>query len=223
MSTLEKKPPVHQVRPAAAGTRRARHVADRRATILAAALRLFSRHGLHGTTIDEVAQAADVSKTNLFYYFPNKEALYVAVLNDLLDVWLEPLRAFTAEQHPQAAIGDYVRAKLTLSRDRPDASRLFCLEMIQGAPLLRGALDEGLRELVTHKAEVIRAWIADGRLAPVDPHHLVFSLWALTQHYADFAVQVEALTGRTLADAAFFDETVAHVQGLVLQGLLPRS
>lgn len=222
MPAPAKKTSPHVVRPAAAGSRRERHVADRRATILAAALRLFSRHGLHGTTIDEVAAAADVSKTNLFYYFPNKEALYLAVLRELLAVWLEPLRAFSAEQDPHEALDTYIRAKLALSRDQPDASRLFCLEMIQGAPLLRDELAQELRELVERKALVIQAWVASGRLAPVEPHHLVFSLWALTQHYADFAAQVEALTGRTLADPAFFDETVAHVRGLVLQGISPR-
>ena len=225
MPTTAKKTPATRpqgVRPPPEGSRRERQIADKRATILGAALGLFSRFGLHGTTIDQVAAAADVSKTNLFYYYPNKEALYVAVLRDLLAVWLAPLRSFSAEQDPQEALAGYIRAKLTLSRDRPDASRLFCLEMIQGAPLLRDELSVALRELVDHKAGVIRAWIADGRLAPVEPHHLVFSLWAATQHYADFAVQVEALTGRTLADPAFFEEAVLNVQQIVLRGLLPR-
>jgi len=225
MSTTPPKPrPARKaVVPAAEGTRRHRQIADKRAAILGAALGLFSRFGLHGTTIDQVAAAADVSKTNLFYYFANKEALYVAVLRDLLEAWLEPLRAFAADQDPHQALGDYIRSKLAFSRDRPDASRLFCLEMIQGAPLLRDELANELRALVDRKAEVIRAWVDSGRLAPVEPHHLVFALWAVTQHYADFATQVEALTGRTLADADFFEETVANVQRIVLKGAEPRT
>lgn len=194
---------------------------DKRGVILSAALGLFSRFGLHGTTVDQVAARAGVSKSNLLYHFANKEELYVATLRDLLDVWLEPLRAFRADQDPREAIADYIRAKLALSRDRPDASRLFCLEMIQGAPLLRDELDRELRDLVQRKSEVIRAWVADGRLAPMDPHHLIFALWALTQHYADFAVQVQALTGRTLQEPAFFEEVVANVQRLVLDGIQP--
>jgi TetR/AcrR family transcriptional regulator len=225
MSTTPPKPrPARKaVVPAAEGTRRHRQIADKRAAILGAALGLFSRFGLHGTTIDQVAAAADVSKTNLFYYFANKEALYVAVLRDLLEAWLEPLRAFAADQDPHQALGDYIRSKLAFSRDRPDASRLFCLEMIQGAPLLRDELANELRALVDRKAEVISAWVDSGRLAPVEPHHLVFALWAVTQHYADFATQVEALTGRTLADADFFEETVANVQRIVLKGAEPRA
>jgi TetR/AcrR family transcriptional regulator len=195
---------------------------SKRDAVLAAALGLFSRFGLHGTSVDQVAARAGVSKSNLLYYFANKEELYVSVLRDLLEVWLAPLREFTAEQDPQQAIADYIRRKLVVSRDSPDASRLFCLEMIQGAPLLRDELDRELREIVVHKTAVIQGWIDAGRLAPVDPRHLIFAIWATTQHYADFAVQVQALTGRTLADPAFFEQTVANVQAVVLRGVAPR-
>ena len=72
------------------------------------------------------------------------------------------------------------------------------------------------------KSEVIRAWVEAGKLAPVDPHHLIFALWATTQHYADFGVQVQAITGRTLDDPAFFEQTVENVQRIVLQGITVR-
>jgi TetR/AcrR family transcriptional regulator len=206
-------------RSAAAVNRRLRQIEDKRSVILAAALGLFSRYGLHGTSVDQVAARADVSKSNLLYYFANKEELYVCVLRDLLAVWLEPLRGFSAGQDPREAIAHYIRRKLVISRDQPDASRLFCLEMIQGAPLLRDELGRELRDLVDRKSEVIRAWVAAGKLAPVDPHHLIFALWATTQHYADFGVQVQAVTGRTLDDPAFFEQAVENVQRIVLQGI----
>ncbi len=197
-------------------------IKDKRSAVLSAALGLFSRFGLHGTSVDQVAARAGVSKSNLLYYFANKEELYVCVLRDLLEVWLAPLREFSAEQDPQQVIGDYIRRKLAVSRDSPDASRLFCLEMIQGAPLLRDELDRELRELVQHKSAVIRAWVDAGKLAPVDPQHLLFMLWATTQHYADFAVQVQALTGETLANPVFFEQTAASVEAIVLRGVGPR-
>ena len=197
-------------------------VTNKREAVLSAALGLFSRFGLHGTSVDQVAARAGVSKSNLLYYFANKEELYVCVLRELLEVWLAPLRLFHAEQDPQQAIADYIRRKLALSRDSPEASRLFCLEMVQGAPLLRDELKRELRDIVERKSAVIRGWIAAGRLAPVDPAHLIFIIWATTQHYADFAVQVQALTGQTLADPAFFEQAVANVQAVLLQGVGPR-
>ncbi len=205
-----------------APTRRSRAVAAKRQAILAAALEFFSQFGIHGTSLDQVAERADVSKTNLLYYFPSKEALYIAVLKDILDVWLAPLRAMRDDLQPLDAIGEYVRMKLEVSRDHPQASRLFCLEMLQGAPLLKGELEGDLKALVEEKSAVIEGWIAQGRLAPVEPHHLIFMLWATTQHYADFASQVEAITGQTLSDPVFFQQTVENVQRMVIEGIRVR-
>lgn len=203
-------------------TRRSRAVAAKRSTIMDAALEFFSLYGIHGTSLDQVAERADVSKTNLLYYFPSKEELYVAVLKGILEVWLAPLKALRADQEPLQAIREYIRLKLEVSRHHPQASRLFCLEMIQGAPLLKLELQGGLKALVDEKSAMIERWIAEGHIAAVEPHHLIFMLWATTQHYADFWVQVEAVTGKTLDDEAFFQQTVENVQRVIVEGIRPR-
>ncbi|MCT2388583.1 HTH-type transcriptional regulator RutR [Erwinia pyrifoliae] len=208
--------------PANAPTRRSRAVAAKRSAILAAALEFFSQYGIHGTTLDKVAERAGVSKTNLLYYFPSKEKLYIAVLKDLLDVWLTPLRALRPEQPPLNAIRHYIRIKLEVSRDYPQASRLFCLEMLQGAPLLKAELAGGLRHLVEEKTAVMEAWMLQGKMSAVQPQHLIFMLWATTQHYADFATQVQAITGQTLEDEHFFNQTVENVQRTVVEGIRVR-
>ncbi|WP_168405988.1 HTH-type transcriptional regulator RutR [Erwinia amylovora] len=208
--------------PAKASTRRSRAVAAKRSAILAAALEFFSQYGIHGTTLDKVAERAGVSKTNLLYYFLSKEELYIAVLKDLLDVWLTPLRALRPDQPPLDAIRNYIRLKLEVSRDYPQASRLFCLEMLQGAPLLKAELAGGLRDLVEEKTAVIEAWMLQGELSAVQPQHLIFMLWATTQHYADFATQVQAITGQTLMDEHFFNQTVENVQRMVVEGIRVR-
>jgi len=200
-----------------------RHTEKKRSAILEAALATFSQYGLHGASIDQIASRADVSKTNLFYYFSNKEELYTSVLSYLLDLWLQPLIAFTEEQDPIDAIRDYIRVKLEFSRDHPAESRLFCMEVMQGAPLLLNQLQQPLHDLVENKVTVIRSWIEQGRLAPIEPYHLIFSLWATTQHYADFRVQVEAVAGRTLDDPDFFQETLTSLEKLVLDGVRPRN
>lgn len=202
--------------------RRTRLIEGKRAAILDAALEIFSRFGLHGTSLDQVAAMADVSKTNLLYYFASKEELYTSVLRQLLEVWLKPLRGFSAEQDPLQAVGDYIRVKLELSRDHPAESRLFCLEIMQGAPLMLAELEQPLRDIVEAKVAVIQGWIEAGKLAPVEPHHLIFSLWATTQHYADFASQINAVTGKTLKDPAFFAQTLENLQALMLDGIRPR-
>jgi TetR/AcrR family transcriptional regulator len=206
-----------------AHSRRMQTIENKRAVIIQAALGLFSVYGLHGTSLEQVATCADVSKTNLLYYFKNKEELYTSVLEHLLEIWLHPLRGFDVDQDPIEAIGEYIRVKLELSRDQPAASRLFCLEIMQGAPLIKAQLEQPLRELVAGKVQVIQAWIEAGKLTPVDPYHLIFTLWSTTQHYADFSVQVHAVTGKTLDDPRFFAQTLESLKALVFNGIRPRT
>ncbi len=202
--------------------KRMRAVNEKRGIILAAARETFSLYGIHGTRVEQVAERAGVSKTNLLYYFASKEALYLAVLQEILDVWLAPLKAFREDLAPLVAIREYIRSKLEVSRDNPQASRLFCLEMLQGAPVLNAELSGALKALVEEKSAIIAGWVASGKLASVDPHHLIFMIWASTQHYADFASQVEAVTGKTLQDEAFFNSTVENVQRMIIEGIRPR-
>lgn len=202
---------------------RLRRIEAKHTAILDAALSLFSRYGLHGTTVEEIARTAEVSKTNLFYYFATKDEVYVGVLSRLLDQWLDPLRELRLDTDPIEGIREYIRRKILFSRTHPEASRLFCLEMVQGAPLLRRELETSLKELVDAKAEVIRAWTAAGKLAPIDPYHLIFSIWATTQHYADFASQIDALVETGLDDDQFVEEATRNVQRIILDGLRVRS
>ncbi|CQJ18155.1 TPA: HTH-type transcriptional regulator RutR [Yersinia enterocolitica] len=211
--------PAPEIKP----SRRSKAGAAKRQLIMTAALDLFSLYGIHGTSLDQVAERADVSKTNLLYYFPAKEALYIAVLKDILAIWLAPLKALQADQQPIDAIRHYIALKLAVSRDHPQASRLFCLEMIQGAPLLKQELAGELKTLFDDKVLIIRRWMDDGLIADVEPQHFIFMLWATTQHYADFSAQIEAISGKNLSDKEFFQQTVASVQQLVIGGIARRG
>ena len=185
------------------------------------ALTLFSQNGVSGSSVEQIAERANVSKSNLLYYFKSKEQLYLDVINHLLEVWLSPLKSFAEEQDPIATLSEYIRFKLELSRDNPAESKLFCMEIVQGAPLLIQELQTPLRELLSSKVAVINSWVEQGKLKKVDPYHLIFSIWAITQHYADFSVQIKAVTGRDLSDAEFFESTLENITRIVLDGVKP--
>ena len=163
--------------------------------ILNAGLEVFSRHGFRGATLDQIAAEAGLSKPNLLYYFPSKEAIHVTLMDRLMQTWLDPLRKLDAGGDPVAELLAYVRRKLQMSRDFPRESKLFANEILQGAPRMLAALEGDLKRLVDEKAAVVAGWSRAGRLARIDPHHLIISIWALTQHYADFDVQVRAVLG----------------------------
>jgi len=164
--------------------------------ILEAALDVFSASGFRGATVDQIAAKAEMSKPNLLYYFRRKEDIYVALLEHTLSDWLEPLRELNPEGDPLNELALYITAKMQMSEANPKASRLFANEILHGAPMIERFLKGPLRQLVAEKSQVIQSWITAGKLAPVDPHHLIFAIWAVTQHYADFSVQVDAVLGR---------------------------
>lgn len=53
-----------------------------------------------------------------------------------------------------------------------------------------------IKPLFDEITSVIQGWIDDGKLAPVDPRHLITSIWATTQHYADFEAQTKVFLGQ---------------------------
>lgn len=206
--------------PRAAKTqRRTRIQEEKEELILEAALEVFSSNGFRGSTIDQIAEAAGMSKPNLLYYFRTKEAMHRQLIDRVLFTWLEPLRVMDAEGSPEAEIRSYIRRKLEMARDFPRESRLFANEILQGAPHIEDELTGPLKELVDEKAEVIRAWAKAGKIAECDPYHLIFSIWSTTQHYADFDVQVRAVLGRSKADENRFENAALFLEQLFLDGL----
>ena len=190
--------------------------------ILEAALDVFSVQGFRGATIDQIAEAAGMSKPNLLYYFPRKEEIHKRLISALLDTWLAPLREMDADGDPIPEIRSYIRRKLEMARDFPRESRLFANEMLQGAPRTIDMLEIDLKALVDEKAKIITGWMDQGKLSRADPYHLLFSIWATTQHYADFDVQVRAVLGKDRGGDGRFEDAARYLEQLFMQGLGPR-
>jgi TetR/AcrR family transcriptional regulator len=201
--------------------RRTRIQQEKREIILEAALEVFSANGFRGATIDQIAEAASMSKPNLLYYFRRKEDIHEALMQRLLDTWLQPLRELDDVGDPLTELGDYIRRKLEMARDFPRESRLFANEILQGAPRIMPLLEGELKTLVDEKASVIEGWMRTGRIAHADPYHLIFSIWATTQHYADFDVQVRAVLGQDRSGDARFEDAARFLEQLFIEGLKP--
>jgi TetR/AcrR family transcriptional regulator len=183
--------------------------------VLDCALEIFAKYGFHGSTIDQIALKADLSKPNVLYYFKGKEDIYQTLLKRTLEGWLDAFLAINATGDPMTVLETYVAAKMDISFDQPLPSRLFAIEVMSGAPNMQEAMRTTLKAIVDEKAAIIQTWMDQGKLKPVDPHHLIFSIWSVTQHYADFAIQIECLLdkppNRVLAKDA--------VRDILLRGL----
>ncbi len=190
---------------------------EKTGAILEAALEVFSRHGFRGATLDMIAQKARLSKPNLLYYFASKEALHAELISGLMVKWLEPLEKISAEGDPVAEITGYIVRKLELAEEFPRESRLFANEIIQEAPRGKDTLNGHLKALMDKKVVLIQDWIDDGKIAPVDPYHLIFSIWATTQHYSDFDTQIKAMMNEGYEDR--FSTAKTYLINLFTKGL----
>lgn len=201
--------------------RRGRGVSRSRAQIQAAinraAIEVFARDGLQGATTQAIADRAGLSKARLHYHIESKEALYRHVLQDIVDDWIGVF-GFADEAHgPKKVLADYVRRKMEFSLEQPLRSRIFTAEMMRGAPVLKDMLDPSKRR-TDQAVDVIRSWIHQGLMAPVDPLVLMFNIWAMTQFYADHLEQVQYFSGESFEPGARREWLVAQVTEFVLRG-----
>ncbi len=187
--------------------------------ILSAAEAVFAEKGYDGATTSAIAAAAGLPKANVHYYFATKEQLYRRIIAGILGTWLDAARAFDEFGSAAEALERYIGAKMDLARERPYGSRVFAKEIMRGAPVAQDFLDTTLKAWVEERARVVRRWIGEGQLRPIEPRTLFFMIWATTQHYADFAHQIAALNdGAPLSDAEF-EAAKAQVIAIILAGV----
>ena len=187
--------------------------------ILQAAEKVFAEKGYGGTSMGDIAEQAELPRTNLHYYFSTKDELYLAVLQDLLDVWKQDALCFEMFDDPRVVLASYIRAKMNHSRSRPLGSKIWAEEMLHGAPLLGASLDESLVPWAQLKEAKIRRWVEEERILPVEPSALLYMIWASTQHYADFGYQVELLNDRQPLSDLAFERAVQTVTSVILRGI----
>jgi len=185
--------------------------------IVTAALKVFASFGFRGSTVDQIATEAGMSKANVLYYFQRKNDIYIAVLEDTLDSWLNPLTELDPNGDPLLEIQRYVRAKLKLSRTAPQASRLFANEILQGAPMIGPYLKNQLKDLVDSNVVILKRWMKEGQIKKFEPVHLLFMIWSTTQHYADFATQIEVL--EPVTDKKLYKDADNILNTVLLEGL----
>ncbi len=190
-------------------------------TILEAALNVFSQYGFRGATLDQIALESGLSKPNLLYYFPSKVAIHRALLDRLMANWLAPLRKLDEQGDPIEEIVGYALRKLDMAREFPRESRLFANEIVQGAPNISDKIEGELKTLVDEKTQVIKGWSDAGRIAEIEPYHLIFSIWATTQHYADFDAQIRGIIQTD--GEAHFDDAKVFLDRLYRQMLSPNT
>ena len=186
--------------------------------ILIAAEEEFVLHGFKGTSMQSIADRADLPKANIHYYFKNKTNLYQAVLENIMTAWNEVLADMNEDSDPATVLTKFIHTKMQLSYTNPNGSKIFAMEIIQGAPHLREYISQDMRIWVKEKSAVIGSWIAQGKMRNVDPTQLIFMIWATTQHYADFNTQVLEVMNRREYDDDGIQSITNFLTDMILTG-----
>ena len=189
--------------------------------ILRAASEEFADKGFAASKTSDIAAKAGVPKPNVYYYFKSKENLYREVLESIIEPILRASTPFNADGEPNEVLSNYIRSKILISRDLPFASKVFASEIMHGAPHLSEKQVEQLNVQAKHNIDCIQIWIDRGQIAPIDPHHLMFSIWAATQTYADFDWQITAITGKAKLEDSDYEAATQTIIRLVLKGCTP--
>jgi TetR/AcrR family transcriptional regulator len=164
--------------------------------ILLAAESEFVKHGYKGTSMQVIADAADLPKANVLYYFKSKSVLYASVFENIIERWNEVLEDMSEFDDPAITLKRYIETKIDLSIRYPAASKIFAMEIIQGAPHRQEYLRTDQRQWVKEKSRIIDSWIKQGKMAAVSAEHLIYMIWSCTQHYADFDAQVLTVSNK---------------------------
>jgi TetR/AcrR family transcriptional regulator len=196
---------------------------DKEQSILDAAERLFAQYGFEGVSLESIATEVGISRHNLLYYFPSKEALYRKVLDRVMDLWIECMRAISTSQDPQEALGGYIAAKLRFSREQPAGSQVFTREVSAGAPRYADVIEQRVAPMLREDLKTLEKWANEGRIARIDFTHLMFLIWSVTQAYADLAPQFAMLLGKPKLDAKDFAAAESVLTRLVMEGLRKRD
>lgn len=108
---------------------------QRRARILDAATRVFASKGYHGTLVDEIASEADTSKGGVYFHFPNKQAIFLALLDYLAETLRERIEAAVASQaEPIGRADAALRVVLETFAGHRRLTRLFMVEALGAGP-----------------------------------------------------------------------------------------
>lgn len=188
--------------PATTPVFRERDAPRTRAAILEAAGRIFADAGLAGARTDAIAEAADVNKALLYYYFKSKEALYRAVLEEQLkDFHRQLMETLRAGGPPRSVLMRYASLHFDFVSGRRCLAPLFQQVMMTGGRSLQHLVQKYFAPRNRAVARLIERGVRKGDFRAVDANHAAFSIAAVIVSY--FSCEpVMRLLGRTDAYSA---------------------
>lgn len=160
--------------------------AIRRAEILDAALTCFNRSGYYKTSVDAIAAAVGITKAGVYYYFPSKKALFIALFRSRVERYFEELNTCVEGiENTEDKIREFTRrSEMRLGKERDILK--FCLEFISTGirePDIRREVTRLFEKRVAAVSAVLQEGMASGALRQIDPEAAARTLLFLSMGF----------------------------------------
>lgn len=195
--------------------------------IFEAALQAFARKGKDGARMQEIADAAQINKAMLHYYFRSKDKLYAAVFAYVFQHFFAGIGAAVEEAESfEAVLRTFITGYIDFLKDHQDVVRLMVNEnlsggeaVVQQVSTLKSADGNPVRALITRIAQATKT----GEIRPVDPFQTALTvLSSCIFFFIVYPTMREMNPGVARDRDGFLEERKAHLIDLLVHGLHPR-
>jgi TetR/AcrR family transcriptional regulator, fatty acid metabolism regulator protein len=154
------------------GDRGDRNGGDKRERILAAAERIFARHGFFAARVSEVAKEAGVADGTIYLYFKSKDDLLISLFENRMASVNEQLRAAIADLPPGEQLRAFIRAYLRMVSDEPTAVEVLTIELRQSSKFMKEYDNPRFADFLRMLGGIIADGQARGELDAAIPSHV---------------------------------------------------
>jgi AcrR family transcriptional regulator len=184
----------------------------RRQRVLDAALEVFAQHGYGETAVDEIARVSETSKGGLYFHFPSKQALFLALVDDASVALLRRVEiAMAAETDPLLRGDAALREVLHAFAGHRLLARLLLVEALGAGKEFNAKLNDLHAEFAALIADCLDAAVAQGQIPPLDTHVAAHAWYGAINH----VVLRWVLTG----EPSQLEETYPALRALLLYGV----
>jgi AcrR family transcriptional regulator len=142
---------------------------ERQERILDAALDVFAARGYQAATVDDVAGAARTSKGGIYFHFPGKDAIFLALLDRSASLLLRRLSdRIAAEADPIAKVDAALRELVQTFGSHRTLARLFLVEALGAGPRFHTRMVEVHQRFVAFLRTQLEEAVAQGLIRPLD-------------------------------------------------------
>ncbi len=197
--------------------------------ILYAAMQIVAQKGIHGTKMEEIAKVAGINKAMVYYYFSNKNNLYVELLKTMFtDMYRDTLNRITEDtsqgkSHAEI-ISNCIRYSFECYNNNPDYTRIMIDAISNGMDDIPKALELVYQTSNPSPTSQVLSTIQDGIdnkvFRDVDPIHTMISITGVTFIYF-LSRNIIRFFGMNIEnEEEFIQNRITSVTDLIMNGLL---